>query len=134
MTAPIVDAQPLIDAIEAAVVAQGVAIGNGEKPDVADGDPYIVHWAGSGAVDDRTMRSRDGFFLTVPFQVYGFDPDSIRWAVKKLRTAVLSLHRTTVDGRAVQMPSHVEPPPMSRDDDADPTLWWQYDEWRIRLS
>lgn len=134
MTAPIIDAQPLIDAIEAAVSAQGVAIGNGEKPTVAAGRPYIVHWADAGTVDDRSLRSRDGFLLTVPFQVYGFDPDSVRWAVRKLRAAVLGLHLTSIGGRSVQMPSNEPAPPMGRDDDADPKLWYQYDEWRIRLS
>lgn len=134
MTAPVVDAQPLIDAIESAVAAQGVVIGNGEKPSVAAGRPYVVHWADSGTVGDKSMRSRDGFVLTVPFQVYGFDPDSVRWAVTRLRTAVLGLHRATVAGRMVHMPAHEPSPPMARDDDADPKLWWQYDEWRFRTT
>lgn len=134
MTVPVVDAQPLVDAITAAVTAQGVAIGDGEKPTVATGLPWVVAWAGGGLVDDRSMRFRDGFTLTVPFQVFGLDPDSVRWAVRKLRAALLGLHLTVVDGRTVQMPVNEPPPPMSRDDDADPPLWMQYDEWRFRTT
>ena len=130
----VVNAQPLVDAIEAAVTAQGVAIGNGEKPTVAAGKPWVVHWMDAGTVDDRSMRSRDGFLLTAPFQVYGFDPDSIRIAVRKVRAAILGLHGMTVDGRTVQRPVHEPSPLMSRDDDADPEQWMQYEEWRIRTT
>lgn len=134
MTVPVVSAQPLVEAIEAAITGQGLAFGNGEKPTVVAGRPYVVGWFDSGAVTDRTMRSRDGFALTGTFQVYGSDPDSVQWAVPKLRTAVLSLHGAIVAGRTVLMPSHLASPPMSRDDDADPPIWWQVDEWRFRLG
>lgn len=135
MTTPVVDAQPLVDAITTAVAAQGLAVGDSEKPTVAAGWPYVIGWFDSGAVTDRSLRSRDGFSLTAPFQVYGFDPDSVRWAIRKLRVAVLGLHLAVVAGRTVQMPEHRAGPPMNRDDKADPgPLWWQFDEWRFRTS
>lgn len=130
----VVDAQPLVDAITEAITAQGLAVGDGEKPAAAVGRPYVVAWFDSGTVEDRSMRSRDGFSLVGSFQVYGFDPDSVRWAVGKLRAAVLGLHRASVTGRNVLMPEHLAGPPMSRDNAADPPLWWQVDEWRLRTS
>lgn len=130
----VVDAQPLVDAITTAVAAQGLTIGDGEKPTVVAGRPYVVHWMSGGTITDRSLKSRDGFRLTAPFHVYGYDPDSVRWALRMLRTAVLGLHLAVVDGRTVQMPVQEEGPPMSRDDDADPPIWWQYDEWRFRTG
>lgn len=130
----VIDAQPLVDAITTAITAQSLAVGDGEKPTVAAGRPYVVAWFDSGAVENRTLLSRDGFSLVASFQVYGFDPDAVRVAVRKLRTAVLGLHLTFVTGRKVQMPEHLAGPPMARDDAADPALWWQYDEWRFRIS
>lgn len=131
----VVDAQPLVDAITAAVVAQGLAVGDGEKPTVTAGRPYVVAWFGSGTVSDRSLVGRDGFTLDGRFQVYGFDPDSIRWAVKKLRAGVLGLHLTVVGGRAVLMPEHLASTDGDRDDKADPgPLWWLFDEWRFRLG
>lgn len=130
----VVSAQPLVEAIEAAIAAQSLAVGNGEKPAVAAGLPYVVAWFDAGTVGDRSLRSRDGFALTAVFQVYGFDPDSVQGAVPKVRAAVLGLHGTEVDGRRVKMPVNLSSPPMERDDKADPQLWWQVDEWRFRTS
>lgn len=128
----VVAAQPLVEAIEAAIGGEGLAVGNAEKPAAASGRPYVVAWFDAGTVEDKTLRSRDGFYLTGVFQVYGFDPDSVQWAVPKLRAAIMSLHGTVIAGRTVLMPSHLASPPMSRDDKADPPLWWQVDEWRFR--
>lgn len=129
----LVDARPLVAALEAAITGQGVAYGDGEKPTATAGHAYVVGWPDSGTVDDRSLKSRDGFSLLAPLQVYGFDPDSVRWAVGKVRAAMFGLHGTTVAGRTVQMPSHFAGP-LSRDDDADPPIWMQYEEFRLRLS
>lgn len=134
MTAPVVDARPLIEAIEAAVEAQGLPIGNGRKPAASPGDAYVIGWFGSGTITDRSLRSRDGFSLPVTFQVYGFDPDSIQWAIPRLRTAVLGLHGAVAGGRKLLMPVHSPGPDMDRDDDVDPPIFWQVDEWRFPTS
>ena len=132
MTAPVVDSQPLIDAIKAALT--GIAYAEGQRPTVAAGLPYVVGWFDNGTVTDRTMQSRDGFELVAVFQCYGYSPDAVRFALHKVRTAVLGLHRAVVGGRTLLMPEHVPPPPMARDDDVSPPLWWQSDEWRFRST
>jgi hypothetical protein len=134
VTAQVLDAQPLIDTIKAAVAASGVAIGEGKKPAVAAGRPYIVAFFDSGTIGNRSLVSRDGFSVYASFQCAGLTPESARFAVTKLRVAVQSLFLATVGGRTVQMPTHEIALPMSRDNDADPPLFIQIDEWRFRLS
>jgi hypothetical protein len=130
----VVDAQPYADAIKAALTAQGIAHDEGRKPTVAAGLPYIVWWLDPGSVEDRSMRSRDGFSLVVVLQCYGFGPDAVRFALRKGRLAVASLASATVAGRVLMVPSQDPPPPMQRDDGADPPLWWQSDVWRLHTS
>lgn len=133
MTVPVVDAQPLVDAVRAAVAAQQVAVDVGQKPTVAAGKPWVVMWPDSGAVVDRSLRSRDGFTMRVSFQCFGLSPASALWAVRRVRVAVLGLAEQTVAGRIVRLPSLMEsPPPLTRDDDVNPPIWMQYDEARFR--
>jgi hypothetical protein len=70
----------------------------------------------------------------VVLQCYGLAPDSVRVAVRKSRAAMFSLAGTTVGGRLIGLPMHVTPPPMQRDDDADPPIWWQPDEWHLATT
>jgi len=134
MTSPVVDGQPLAAALTEAMTAQGIAYAEGRKPTVAPGLPYIVGWFDAGTVEDRSLRSRDGWSTALVLQSYGATPESVRLAVRKGRTAVLGLTGAVVGGRTVLMPSHSEPPPMQRDDNVDPPIWWLSDEWRIRTS
>ncbi len=134
MTAPVVDAQPYADVIKVALTGQGISHAEGRKPTVAAGVPYIVWWLNAGRVTNRSLKSRDGFELVVTFECYGGNPDAVRFAVRKGRVAVSSLFGHVIGGRTVLMPVHVASPDMARDDDLQPPLWWQTDEWRIRTS
>lgn len=134
MTASVVNAQPLIDAIEAAVTAAGVAFDVGRKPANAT-TRYIVAWPDGGLVDNRTLRSRDGWSTVIVFQCYGLTPEAVSYAVRTLRAVALALHgQVVVGGRTLLMPEHLGGSSLSRDDDADPPLFMQADEWRIRLA
>lgn len=135
MTAPVVDAQPYADAIKTAMAAQGITYAEGKKPaSVPLGTSYIVGWLDSGRVENRSLRSRDGFSLVVVLQSYGLSPDSVRFAVRKGRAAIASLAGVTAGSRVILPPSNEPGPPMERDDDVNPPLWWQSDEWRLRTS
>lgn len=130
----VVDAQPFADVIGAALDAQGIAHAEGRKPTVAAGLPYVVWWLDAGSVEDRSLRSRDGFSLVLVLQCYGFNPDAVRFAVRKGRAAVAGLAGAVAGDRVLMVPEQTPPPPMTRDDDADPPIWWQSDEWRLRTS
>ncbi|WP_143018732.1 hypothetical protein [Geodermatophilus sp. DSM 45219] len=135
MTAPAIpDAQPLINAVEAAVTSHGFLIGDGEKPEDVTDRPYIVAWWDAGRITDRTLRSRDGFRVSAIFHSVGQSPEAVRIAVKALRTAILGLNGAQVGGWKVQTPSHHPAIPLARDDDKNPPIWTQADEWHFRLS
>lgn len=134
MTATVVDASPLIAELKNRVTSAGVAFGEARKPSVAAGRPYVVAFFDSGTIDNRSLSSRDGWSLYCSFQCAGLTPESTRFAVTKLRGAILSLHLAQVRGRTVLMPVHEFPAPMTRDDEADPPLFVQIDEWRIRTT
>ena len=130
----VVDPQPLISAIKAAVESRGVAFGDGRKPTALGTKPWVVAWFDSGVVDNRSMASRDGWSMVGTFHSYGLTVESARIANRALRNAVLDLHGATVGGRTVHMPEHLTSLPMQRDDDTDPPLFDVIDEWRIRTS
>lgn len=134
MTAPVVDPRPVVDAIESALLAGGVVFGDSVKPADVGAKPYVVGFFDAGTVTDKTMRSRDGWAIVGSFHCSGLSPDSSRFAVLKLRAAILGLRGQTLGGRIAQMPEHLVGRPMGRDDDADPPLFIAYDEWRIRLT
>lgn len=131
MTVTVVDPKPLADAVAAAITGQGIAYALGRKPTVTGGSPYIVGWPDGGTVGDSSLRMRDGWSMVIVLQHYGLSPDSVWVALKKSRAAMFSLANTTVGGRRIGLPIHGEPPPLQRDDDADPPLFWLSDEWRI---
>jgi hypothetical protein len=134
VTAPVVSAQPLVAAIKAAVEAQGVPLGDGRKPADVGNEPWVVAWFDAGTVSDRTLRSRDGWSVVGVFRCCGLSPEAARVASRALRTALLGLHRATVDGRVLLMPENLASPPMTRDDDVSPPLFVQVDEWRFRTT
>jgi hypothetical protein len=127
----VVDAQPFADAIKSAMQAQSIAYAEGRKPAVAPGLPYVVGWLDPGTVSDSSLRGRDGWSLIVVLQSYALAPDSVRVAVRKSRAAMFGLNGATVGGRLIGLATHVTPPPMQRDDKADPQIWWQSDEWHL---
>jgi hypothetical protein len=130
----VVDAQPFADAISTALTAQGIAHAEGRKPTVGPNLPYVVWWLDTGTITDRSLRSRDGFELVLVLQCYGFGPDAVRFAARNARTAVSALAGVSAGGRMLMVPEQSPSPPMSRDDKADPAIWWQSEEWRLRTS
>jgi hypothetical protein len=130
----IVNPQPVILAVKAAVEAAGVAFGDAKKPAVLAGRPWVLAWFDAGTVGDRSMVSRDGWATVGTFHSYGLTPESSRIAARAVRAAVLGLHRTTIDGRVVQMPVNLTSLPMQVDYDVDPPLFDVVDEWQIRTS
>lgn len=134
MTAP-VTSTALVAALATELTARGIAFGHGKKPTVAPGAPYIVGFFDAGRIEDRSLVSRDGWSTVGAFHCAGLTPESAFVATRKLREAALALSGQTVGGRRVQKPSQViEPPPVDRDDDADPVIYVQYDEWRFRTT
>lgn len=134
MTVAVVDGQPLVAAIASAVTTGGVAFGDSTKPANVGAKPYVVGFFDSGSVENRSLASRDGWSTVGTFHCVGLSPEAARIAVRRLRAVLLGLHRQVIGGRVLLMPEHLAAVPMQRDDDADPTLFIQIDEWRLRTS
>lgn len=134
MTVTVVNPKPITDAIAAAMTGQGIAYDLGRKPTVASGAPYVVGWPDGGTVADSSLLMRDGWTLVIVLQCYGTSPDSVWVALRKSRAAMFSLARATVGGRLIGLPQHSTPPPLQRDDNPSPPLWWLSDEWRVPTS
>ena len=130
MTVSVVDAQPVIDALKAALQTAGVALGDGVKPATAS-SRYIVAWFDAGTVTDSSLRSRDGFSLVGTFHCYGTTPEASRFANRALTAAVLALRGQAIGGRMVLAPEQLTALPLQRDDDLNPALFDAVSEWRI---
>jgi hypothetical protein len=134
VTAPVVDAQPLIAAVARAITDAQVTFAEAVKPANVGTKPYVVGFFDTGSISDRSLRSRDGLSFVGTFQCAGLTPESARVAVRRLRAALLGLHLTVAGGRQFLMPEHLVGVPMDRDDDADPPLFIAVDEWRFRTT
>ena len=126
----VTSAQPLIDALKAAVTSAGVAFGDGVKPSPAT-TRYIVAWFDAGSVVDASLKSRDGFTLVGTFHCYGSTPEAARFANKVLTGAVLGLRNQVVGTRTVLAPEQLTSLPLQRDDDLSPALFDAVCEWRF---
>lgn len=132
MTTPVIDSKSLLAAIDTAVTAAGVAFDVGRKP--ADATTrYVIAWPNGGVIENRSMRSRDGWSIVIPTQSYGLSPEAALFAFHAQRRAILGMHGQAFAGKQIHVLTPTDPPPLSRDDDGDKPIWTQYDEWRIRL-
>lgn len=135
VTAPlVVDLQPLVNELASRVEALGVQFGDGDEP-VRDGTkPWVVGWFDAGTYGARSLIGNDAWSVVGVFHCCGLSPESARVAVRRLTEAIKGLHLAVVDGRQVQMPQQLSATPLSRDDDADPPIYEQAVEWRLRTS
>lgn len=134
MTAPLIHAQPIVDAVLTAVRQQGVPIADGELPIREGTKPWVVAWFDAGTLGPNTLAAQDAWSVTMTAHCLGLSAEAARIAAAKLAVAVQSLYRTTVAGRVVQMPEQITAMPVSRDDGADPAEFDATVEWRLRLS
>jgi hypothetical protein len=118
-------------AVLAALVDGGLAAYDGQAPPGATG-PRVVVYFDAGA-DSGTLGDRHRWLL-VEFQAtaVGTTPKQARWASDKTR-AVLLTAQLVVPGRSVSPLWQVgAPPPIQRDDDVTPPLFYQPVSYQFR--
>lgn len=128
--------QPLVEALKATVEAggsAGVPFGRAKKPATAS-TRYIVGFFDGGRVEDRSLRSRDGWSTVGTFHCYATNPDGADYAYDRLTASILALHGQTVGDRVLLMPEQLASIPMDRDDKADSPLYDLISEWRFRAT
>lgn len=134
MTAALVAAQPIVNAVLEAVRAQDLPIGDSAAPAREGTKPWVVAWFDSGTLGPHTLASRDAWDITVTAHCLGLSAEAARIAAAKFAVAAQSLHRTTVAGRTFHIPEQITALPVSRDDDANPPIFDAVTEWRFRTS
>jgi hypothetical protein len=132
VTAP-ADARPHIDAILAVLTAAGVTAYDAEAPADAPEKYAVVYpdpGTPSGTLGDRHRHLLLEFQLTA----VGRSREQAQWVADKAR-AVLLTTIPTVPGRVVQPLWQVgSPPPVQRDDDVQPPLYYQPVSYQMRST
>lgn len=135
MSIPVLDINPLIAAIDAAVTARGVPFGDSNRPsDLIQDQPYVVAFNDGGRITDQSLVSRDGMRVSIVFQTYAWSPDAVRIGRRKAIEAFFGLAGTTVGGWYVHLPVHNASMAIEREDKLSPPLFWQSDDFGVRLS
>lgn len=124
MAAP--DIKPHLDAVTAALTAGGLVVGDGVAPPAASIPPngvYVVLYADPGqSVRESLADQRTDFVLGFQLTCVGPTAEKARWAAQRVRMA---LHAPlTVAGRKAWRPEELGGPPVQRDDDVSPPVFF----------
>ncbi|WP_137991266.1 hypothetical protein [Streptomyces vilmorinianum] len=122
------------DAVVEALEAVHLAVGKGIAPDpVPDSAMYAVVYMSPGRSVPESLADRRTDFDGL-FQVTAVGPteEQCLWVADKVRTA---LHAgVQVAGRAAWRPEELGGPPLIRDDDVTPPLWFVPIQFMIRST
>lgn len=132
MTAP-ADARPHVDGLLALLTAAGLTVYDAEAPAGAP-DKYAVLYSDpgtpAGALGDRHRMLLLGFQVTA----VGRTRVQAAWVADKARVTLLT-QVPAVAGRVVQPLWQVgQPPPIQRDDDVQPPLYYQPISYQMRST
>lgn len=132
MAAP--DIKPHVDAVMAALAAAGLTVGDGGAPSsVPANGVYVALYFDPGQSFTESLADQRTDFA-VAFQVTAVGPtaEKCRWATQRVRMA---LHAPlTVSGRAAWRPEELGGPPMQRDDDVSPPLYYLPVQYRLQST
>lgn len=109
-----------------------IGIGEGGKPaTVPAGGLYAVLYVSAGRNAAASLTG-DRTTLSVPFQVTSVGPTAERalWVADRVREALAP--RLTVDGRSAWRVEEVGGPPVQRDDDVTPPLYYVPVQYRLQ--
>lgn len=128
---------PHIDAVQAALVAANLTVYVGGTP-ASSGwtapDKFAVLYPDPGmAVCESLADDRTDFDSTVQITCVGGDPVRALWMADRVRKA-LAAAPLTVDGRSCWPPEDLGGPPLARDDDVTPPLYFIPVQYRIRST
>jgi hypothetical protein len=118
------DIKPHLDAITAALVGAGLVVGDGIAPaSIPPSGIYVVLYADPGqSMRESLADQRTDFLLGFQLTCIGPTAEKARWAAQRVRMA---LHAPlTVSGRTAWRPEEQGGPPVQRDDDVSPPLFF----------
>lgn len=127
-TAP--DILPHADAVQAALEDQGLTVYLGGAPQSGAPDKFCVLYPDPGmAVRESLADQRTDFESTMQVTCVGSTPERALWVSGRVRRA-LSVP-LTVEGRQCWPPEDLGGPPLARDDDVTPPLYFVPVQYRI---
>lgn len=132
MAAP--DIKPHVDAVVAALANAGLTVGDGVAPATVptNGIYVVVHFDPGQALPESLADARTDFALSFQVTCVGPTPEKCRWATQRTRMA---LHAPlAVAGRTAWRPEELGGPPIQRDDDVSPPLYYLPVQYRLQTT
>ncbi|MFJ2174331.1 hypothetical protein ACIOHE_15635 [Streptomyces sp. NPDC087851] len=133
MSSAVPDLHPHMVAVRGALEGAGLVVGDGGAPPPqaipATGIYVALYFDPGQSLSESLADARTDF--VVSFQVTCVGPTATKclWAAQRTR---LALHgRLTVDGRAPWRPEELGGPPVQRDDDVSPPLFYLPVQYRL---
>jgi hypothetical protein len=122
-----------VDAVQAALEAAGLTVYVGGTPASAAWSPpdkFCVLYPDPGmAVRESLADERTNFDSTMQITCVGGDPERTLWVAGRVRRAMSQ--PLTVEGRQCWPPEDLGGPPLARDDDVTPPLYFLPVQYRI---
>lgn len=134
MAAP--DIKPHTDAVVTALAGAGLAVGDGGAPLAASipstGIYVAVYFDPGQSLSESLADARTDYALSFQVTCVGPTAEKCRWAAQRTRMA---LHAPlTVAGRASWRPEELGGPPIQRDDDVSPPLYYLPVQYRLQST
>lgn len=118
-------------AVVAALEGAGLVVGLGARPDTTSSKWAVVHTM--GRTEPTSVADSHGDFLyTCQVVAVGQGPEQAEWVADRARTALTA--PLSVTGRTWLGVAHEGGPPLSRDDDVHPPLFWLSETYRFRTG
>lgn len=134
MAAP--DIKPHVDAVIAALRGADLVVGDGGAPPAAAipaaGIYVAVYFDPGQSVPESLADQRTNFDLSFQVTCVGPTAEKCRWATQRTRAA---LHAPlVVAGRTSWRPEELGGPPIQRDDDVSPPLYYLPVQYRLQST
>jgi hypothetical protein len=125
---------PHVDAVQAALEGAGLVVYLGGTPTSSGWSPpdkFCVLYPEPGeAVRESLADARSDFMATFQVTCVGGSMERALWVADKVRQALVG--PLSVAGRTVWRPEDLGGPPVQRDDDVTPPLWFVPVQYRIK--
>lgn len=132
MVAP--DTKPHVDAVMAALMGAGLTVGDGGAPSAipATGIYAALYFDPGQSFAESLADQRSDFALSFQVTAVGPTAEKCRWATQRIRAA---LHAPlTVAGRTSWRPEELGGPPIQRDDDVSPPVYYLPVQYRLQST
>jgi hypothetical protein len=132
MTTPAV--LPHRDAVKAALEAAQLVVGLGQAPDPVPASRMyaVLYFAPGQSMAESLADARTDFDSVFQVTCVGPDEERCLWVADKVRKALFA--PLTVAGRVVWRPEELGGPPVLRDDDVSPPLFYVPVQYRLQST